>query len=144
MAYEYRLTMSPELSCLEMDALASRVREAGYTSGDDFIFKLALEQEKYLNSEEHRKQMLLERIEEIEVNSEPEAASPKPETETEPSCAADDEEEVERSRSEELARLMEDTRRLSRQSDIKSAIALGIAIAAIVLRIVLTVKQVLH
>lgn len=49
-----------------------------------------------------------------------------------------------RKRDEETARLMEDTRRLSRQSDIKFAVALGISIAAIVLRIVLTVKQVLH
>lgn len=142
MAHEYRLTMSQELSYLELDALAWRVHEAGYTSGDNFIFKLAQEQEKYLHSEEHRKQQLLKRIEEIEVNSESEAASPKPDPEN--TCAADDREQVERSRSEELSRLMEDTRRLSRKADIKFAVALGIAIAAIALRIFLAVEQTLH
>lgn len=75
MAHEYRLTMSQELSYLELDALAWRVHEAGYTSGDNFIFKLAQEQEKYLHSEEHREQQLLKRIKEAEVESKPE---PKP------------------------------------------------------------------
>ena len=140
MAHKYTVAISPELSELEMDAISWRAVRRGNVHDDDAILKFALEQEKYLNSEEHRKQLLLARIEEIEAESETEAE--KPETET--SCAADDEDEIERSRSEELARLREDTRRLSRQSDIKFAVALGIAIAAIVLRIVLTVKQVLH
>lgn len=140
MAHKYTVALSPELSELEMDAISWRAVGRGNVHDDDAIFKFALEQEKYLNSEEHRKQLLLARIEEIEAESETEAEKPEPE----PSCAADDEDEIERSRSEELARLREDTRRLSRQSDIKFAVALGIAIAAIVLRIVLTVKQVLH
>lgn len=140
MAHKYTVAISPELSELEMDAISWRAVGRGNVHDDDAIFKFALEQEKYLNSEEHRKQLLLARIEEIEAESETEAEKPEPE----PSCAADDEDEIERSRSEELARLREDTRRLSRQSDIKFAVALGIAIAAIVLRIVLTVKQVLH
>lgn len=142
MAHKYTVAVSPELSELEMDAISWRAVGRGNVHDDDAILKFALEQEKYLNSEEHRKQLLLARIEEIEAESETEAEKPEPETE--PSCAADDEDEIERSRSEELARLREDTRRLSRQSDIKFAVALGIAIAAIVLRIVLTVKQVLH
>lgn len=133
MAREYTFTFPRELSELEIEALCSRVFKPAGTQDDDAIFKLALETEKYLHSEEHRKQMLLERIEEIEVNSEPEAASPKPEPET--SCTAD---------SEEVERMNEETRRLSRRANIRSAIALGIAIAAIVLRIVLTVKQALH
>lgn len=140
MAHKYTVALSPELSELEMDAISWRAVGRGNVHDDDAILKFALEQEKYLNSEEHRKQLLLARIEEIEAESETEAEKPEPE----PSCAADDEDEIERSRSEELARLREDTRRLSRQSDIKFAVALGIAIAAIVLRIVLTVKQVLH
>lgn len=49
-----------------------------------------------------------------------------------------------RKRNEELSRLMEDTRRLSRKADIKFAVALGIAIAAIALRIILAVEQTLH
>lgn len=134
MAYEYTVGVAPELSELENDALAWRAIRRDNLRIDNFVFKFALEQEKYLHSEEHRKQQLLKRIEEIEVNSEPEAASPKPEPET--SCAADGEEEVER--------MNEETRRLIRRANIKSAIALGIAIAAIVLRIVLTVKQALH
>lgn len=140
MAHKYTVAVSPELSELEMDAISWRAVGRGNVHDDDAILKFALEQEKYLNSEEHRKQLLLARIEEIEAESETEAEKPEPE----PSCAADDEDEIERSRSDELARLREDTRRLSRQSDIKFAVALGIAIAAIVLRIVLTVKQVLH
>lgn len=142
MAREYTFTFPRELSELEIEALCARVFKLADTQDDDAILKLALEAEKYLHSEEHRKQMLLERIEKVEAESETEAEKPEPETE--PSCAADDEDEIEWSRSEELARLREDTRRLSRQSDIKFAVALGIAIAAIVLRIVLTVKQVLH
>lgn len=132
MAHEYTVGVAPELSELENDALAWRAIRRDNLCIDNFVFKFALEQEKYLHSEEHRKQQLLKRIEEIEVNSEPEAASPKPEPET--SCAAD---------SEEVERMNEETRRLSRRANIKSAIALGIAIAAIVLRIVLTVKQAL-
>lgn len=140
MAHKYTVAVYPELSELEMDAISWRAVGRGNVHDDDAILKFALEQEKYLNSEEHRKQLLLARIEEIEAESETEAEKPEPE----PSCAADDEDEIERSRSDELARLREDTRRLSRHSDIKFAVALGIAIAAIVLRIVLTVKQVLH
>lgn len=142
MAHKYTVEISRDLSELEIDAISWRAVGRGNVHDDDAILKFALEQEKYLNSEEHRKQLLLARIEEIEAESETEAEKPEPETE--PSCAADDEDEIERSRSEELARLREDTRRLSRQSDIKFAVALSIAIAAIVLRIVLTVKQVLH
>mgnify|MGYP007010038054 CR=1 FL=1 len=133
MAHEYTVGVAPELSELENDALAWRAIRRDNLRIDNFVFKFALEQEKYLHSEEHRKQQLLKRIEEIEVNSEPEAASPKPEPET--ICTAD---------SEEVERMNEETRRLIRKANIRSAIALGIAIAAIVLRIVLTVKQALH
>lgn len=142
MAHKYTVEISRDLSELEMDAISWRAVGRGNVHDDDAILKFALEQEKYLNSEEHRKQLLLARIEEIEAESETEAEKPEPETE--PSCAADDEDEIERSRSEELSRLREDTRRLSRQSDIKFAVAFGITIAAIVIRIVLKVKQVLH
>lgn len=133
MAHEYTVGVAPELSELENDALAWRAIRRDNLRIDNFVFKFALEQEKYLHSEEHRKQQLLKRIEEIEVNSEPEAANPKPEPET--ICTAD---------SEEVERMNEETRRLIRRANIKSAIALGIAITAIVLRIVLTVKQALH
>lgn len=142
MAHEYTVEVSRELSELEIDAISWRAIGRGNVHDDNAIFKFALEQEKYLHSEEHRKQQMLERIEEVEAESESEAAKPKPEPET--SCAADDREQVERSRSEELSRLMEDTRRLSRKADIKFAIALGIAIAAIALRIILAVEQTLH
>lgn len=133
MAHEYTVGVAPELSELENDALAWRAIRRDNLRIDNFVFKFALEQEKYLHSEEHRKQQLLKRIEEIEVNSEPEAASPKPEPET--ICIAD---------SEEVERMNEETRRLIRRANIKSAIALGIAIAAIVLRIIQTLKQALH
>lgn len=134
MAHKYTVAVSPELSELEMDAISWRAVGRGNVHDDDAILKFALEQEKYLNSEEHRKQLLLARIEEIEAESETEAEKPEPETE--PSCAADDEEEVER--------MNEETKRLSRRANIRSAIALGLSIAAIVLRIIQTLKQALH
>lgn len=134
MAHKYTVAVSPELSELEMDAITWRAVGRGNVHDDDAILKFALEQEKYLNSEEHRKQLLLARIEEIEAESETEAEKPEPETE--PSCAADDEEEVER--------MNEETKRLSRRANIRSAIALGLSIAAIVLRIIQTLKQALH
>lgn len=82
MAHEYTVGVAPELSELENDALAWRAIRRDNLRIDNFVFKFALEQEKYLHSEEHRKQQLLKRIEEIEVNSEPEAEKPEPETET--------------------------------------------------------------
>lgn len=134
MSHKYTVGVAQELSKLENDALAWRAIRRDNPRTDNFVFKFALEQEKYLHSEEHRKQQLLKRIEEIEVNSDPEAARPKPEPET--SCTADGEEEVER--------MNEETKRLSRRANIKSAIALGLSIAAIVLRIIQTLKQALH
>ena len=133
MAFEYTVGVSPEVSKLEHDAIAWRAIRRDNPRIENFVFKFALEQEKYLHSEEHRKQQLLKRIEEVEVNSEPEAAKPEPEPET--SCAAD---------GEEVERMNEETTRLSRKADIKSAIALGLSIAAIVLRIIQILKQALH
>lgn len=79
MAREYTFTFPRELSELEIEALCARVFKLADTQDDDAVLKLALEAEKYLHSEEHRKQMLLERIEKVEAESEPEAARPKPE-----------------------------------------------------------------
>lgn len=138
MAREYTFIFPRELSELEIEALCSRVFKPAGTQDADAIFKLALETEKYLHSEEHRKQMLLERIEKVEAESEQEEA--KPETiqdhETEAARAARED----RERQERIDRMREETKRLSRKADIKSAIALGLSIAAIVLRIILTVK----
>lgn len=79
MAHEYTVGVSPELSKLENDALAWRAIRRDNPRIDNFVFKFALEQEKYLHSEEHRKQQLLARIEEVEAESEPEEAKPEPE-----------------------------------------------------------------